>query len=188
MFKKDLLLVDLECTGLDPLKHDAIQIAALLLDKKTLKEKAAFTSYIKPARWNNWDPEAMAVNKIDKATLKTAPSLPSVIKNFEKLYKHHDVILTFYGGTVDVPFLKSIYKKLKKRYPFDYHPFDLWAVCHTYLALKNDLKNKNRFSGFSLEDLLLHFSLPIENRHDALADCRAEAAVFRAIYKELKAR
>lgn len=186
MFKHDILLVDLECTGLDPLKHDPIQLAGILLDKKTLKEKQVFSSFIKPAHWNNWDPEAMAVNKIDKTVLKTAPTLATVINRFEKLYSHHPVILSFYGGMVDVPFLKVVYKKLGKKYPFDYHPFDLWAICHTYLATKNLLKNKNRFNGFTLEDLLVHFKLPIENRHDALADCKAEASVFRKIYKELK--
>ena len=33
-FKKDLLLIDLETTGLDAGKHEIIQIAAILLDKK----------------------------------------------------------------------------------------------------------------------------------------------------------
>ena len=39
-FKRDILLIDTEFSGFDvPKKHDLLQIAAVLLDKKTLKEK-----------------------------------------------------------------------------------------------------------------------------------------------------
>src|SRR4051812_14401979 len=38
MFNKDILLLDIESTGTDVTKHEIIQLAAILLDKKTLKE------------------------------------------------------------------------------------------------------------------------------------------------------
>ena len=38
-FYKDILLIDLETTGLDAGRHEIVQIAAVLLDKKTLKER-----------------------------------------------------------------------------------------------------------------------------------------------------
>jgi DNA polymerase III epsilon subunit-like protein len=187
IFKHDILLIDIEDTVLKYNTHDPIQLAAVLLDKKTLKEKKSFTSYIKPKHWKNWDPEAMAVNSIDKAQLINAPSLTTVIKRFEELYKNRPVIISYYGGNVDIPFIRKMYEQVGKRYPFDYHAFDLWAVCHTYLAVHNKLKNSKRHAGFTLEDLMKRFDIEIENRHDALADCRAEAAVLRHIYKELQA-
>ena len=54
-FKKDLLLIDLETTGLEAGRHEIIQVAAVLLDKKTLKEKEAFSSYVKPVNWQRRD-------------------------------------------------------------------------------------------------------------------------------------
>jgi DNA polymerase III epsilon subunit-like protein len=64
MFNQDILLVDIEATGLDPQKNEIIQIAGVLLDKKTLAIKKDFNSYIRPTKWSNRDPEAMKVNKI----------------------------------------------------------------------------------------------------------------------------
>ena len=40
-FERDILLIDTEFTGFDIDKHEIIQLAAVLLDKKTLKEKRA---------------------------------------------------------------------------------------------------------------------------------------------------
>lgn len=188
MFKKDLLLIDFEATGLNASKHDPIQLAALVLDKKTLKEKRAFSTYIKPRSFKNWDKEAMAVNNIDSAALKDAPSLNVVEKRFSKFIGSQGVIPAYYGGSIDIPYLHEVYSRTKKRYPFDYHALDLWGICLVYLALRNDLKNKKRPAGFTLEDLMKRFHIPIEKRHDALGDCRAEAEVFRQIYHSLTHR
>ena len=63
-FKKDLLLIDIEATGLDPKRHEIIQLAGILLDKKTLKEKKSFNAYIRPRKWSVRDKASMKVNKI----------------------------------------------------------------------------------------------------------------------------
>ncbi len=72
MFNKDILILDIEATGVDFNKHELIEIGALLLDKKTLREKKSFESFIKPKRWADREPEAMAVNKISWDELKKA--------------------------------------------------------------------------------------------------------------------
>ena len=73
MFNKDLLVLDIEATGVDFSKHELIQIAAILLDKKTLKEKKRFESFIRPRKWKNRSAEAMAVNQITWDMVKDAP-------------------------------------------------------------------------------------------------------------------
>ena len=84
MFNHDILLLDIEATGLDVTRHEIIQLAAILLDKKTLKEKKNFSSYAKPKKWENREPEAMAVNGISWDSLKNAPSLTTVLKKFNR--------------------------------------------------------------------------------------------------------
>src|SRR5262245_37230598 len=123
MFKKDLLLIDLESTGLDVNKHEIIQLAGLLLDKKTLQEKARFDSYISPKNWTGRSKPAMAVNKIAWQDVKAAPDLKSVMSQFDKIFPH-DVTVAYYGGLLDMPFLNAAYKQIGKPYPFDYHPLD----------------------------------------------------------------
>src|SRR3989344_6972807 len=112
-FKKDLLLVDLEATGLDANRHEIIQIAAVLLDRKTLKEKEAFSSFVKPMAWQRRDRESMAVNKISFDQVKNAPEKRAVLQQFNKLFNPKEVILSYYGGPLDMDFLRAAYKRAK---------------------------------------------------------------------------
>lgn len=186
-FKKDLLLIDLETTGLDADRHEIIQLAAVLLDKKTLKEKKTFNSFIKPKAWKKRDPESMAVNKIGWDVLKDSDSLDEVLSEFHRLFPPKNVILSYYVGITDIVFLKAAYRKARKEYQFDYHTFNIWGLFYPYLAIKGLLDSRKYFAGFSLETMLKHFKLGIpESRHDALTDCRVEAELLRRVIKDLK--
>ncbi len=183
MFNKDLLLVDIEATGLDPHKNEIIQIAAILLDKKTLREKKSFVSYVRPENWRNRNPESMAINNISFAQVKHSPTLKATLASLHKKFDLNKVIIANYGPILDIEFLKAAYRKLKKPYPFEYHVFNIWPLCYTYAAKHGLLKNRQRYTGFSLEDLMRHFKISAENRHDALVDCQVTAEVLRQIIK-----
>lgn len=186
MFNKDLLVLDIESTGTDVTRHEIIQLAGILLDKKTLKEKKVFSSYIKPKRWAKRSAEAMSINSIRWEQLKNAPSLKSVLQNFNKTFGKN-VIPAVYGGNLDVIFLPAAYRSVGMRYPFEYHTFNMWPAFYVYMAKKKKLTNRRRFVGFSLEDMADHFKIPREkDRHDALGDCRYEAAVLRKYLKSIK--
>lgn len=205
-FKKDLLLVDLETTGLDAQKHEIIQIAAILLDKKTLKEKEIFSSFVCPLRWKNRDPESMKVNGIKWEQLKNAPDLKTVLRALESIIETsrlalrtrsknivraksrtiHNIVLSYYGGPLDMDFMREAYRKTGLKWQFDYHYFNLWAFFYAFLASKNKLKNSKKFTGFSLDDFMKEFKIKSNSRHDALEDCRIEAEVLRRIMQNLK--
>ena len=185
MFNRDILLIDIEATGLDSNKHEIIQLAGILLDKKTLKEKVTYSSYIKPVKWKNRDPEAMAVNKLTLSDLKGAPSAKQVAKEFDEIFPKN-VILAYYGGVLDIDFIRALYKEIGRKQPFDYHFFNLWGLFYPYLAKTGGLTNKKRFAGFTIEDLIKKFKIKPEKRHDALGDCRVEAEILRQIMKRLR--
>ncbi|MDR3642212.1 MAG: 3'-5' exonuclease [Candidatus Doudnabacteria bacterium] len=186
-FKRDILLIDTEFSGFDvPKKHDLLQIAAVLLDKKTLKEKKSFNTYIKPAKWGSRDPESMAVNKITWEMVKSAPDLKFAIKKFSRAFPKN-VIQAFYVGYNDKRILMDAYNRAGVKWPFDYHYFDLWALFYGYLARHNKLNSKNDFAGFGLEYLIKALKIDIDKSqmHDALVDCRLEAEVLRKIMRAL---
>lgn len=187
MFKKDILLFDLECTGLDVTKHEIIQIAAILLDKKTLKQKKSFESYVKPKKWAKREPEAMAVNKISWEQLKNAPSMEAVLKKFNRAFGS-DVTPAMYGGNLDIIFFPAAYRSVKMKYPFTVqYTFNLWPLCYFYMARHKALKNPHKFAGFTLEDVGDHLGVKkVSGRHDALVDCEYEADVLRGLVKALK--
>ncbi len=187
MFKKDILLFDLEMTGLDVTKHEIIQIAAILLDRKTLKEKKSFSTFVKPQRWAKRDPEAMAVNKISAEDLKNAPSMATALKKFNKTFGS-DVTPAMYGGNLDIVFFPAAYRSVKMKYPFTLqYTFNLWPLCYFYMAKHKKLTNPKKFAGFTLEDVGTALGVKkIENRHNAIVDCQYEAEIFRALVKKLK--
>src|SRR5258708_4023890 len=106
-FKKDILLIDLETTGLDSSKHQIIQVAVVLLDGKTLKEKKALDVFVRPRHWSRRDLESMLVNKITWEQVKNAPSLKEAIKSLEAEFEPKKVIIAYYGGPVDMDFLRA---------------------------------------------------------------------------------
>ena len=181
-FHKDILLIDTEFSGFDIGKHELLQLAGVLLDKKTLKEKKAFSSFVRPTRWPNRDRTCMAVNKISHDTVKDAPSLKEVIKLFNQTFGHN-LILAAYVGYNDKRFLLEAYRRAGVKWQFDYHYFDLWGLFYAQLAKKNQLKSKKDFAGFGLEYLIKKLRIKIDQSqlHDALVDCRVEAEVLRKI-------
>jgi len=185
-FKKDLLIVDTELTGLEADRHEIIQLAAVLLDRKTLKEKAFFNTYIRPVKWSGRDPEAMKVNGLALGQLKTAPKLGLAIKQFAKKFNPNKVMLTAYVGWVDKRFLLAAFKKSKIKWEFDYHYLDIWSLAYVILAKRGQLKRQAEFTGFNLETLLEKFKIKLTgSHHDALFDCRAEAEILRRIMRQV---
>lgn len=186
MFKKDLLILDIEATGLDYEKHEIIQLAAILLDKKTLKEKKTFNTFIRPRNWKGRSREAMAVNNISWDMVKDAPDLKAALKTFQKTFGTN-VTIAPYGTIMDTAMLRIAYRKSKMKYMFDYHVFDIWPLVYVYMAKKKLLKNNRRFAGFGLEDAARHFKIAVpKDRHTALTDCQVEAEVLRQIVKRVK--
>jgi DNA polymerase III epsilon subunit-like protein len=184
-FKRDILLIDTEFSGFDfPKKHDLLQIAAVLLDRKTLKEKKYFSSYVRPNHWKNRDRESMKVNKISWDMVKDAPTVAEAVIKFNRAFPHN-VMQAFYVGYNDKRILLEAYRQAKIKWPFDYHYFDLWALFYGVLAKNNQLKSKKDFAGFGLEYLIKKLKIKIDKKqmHNALVDCRIEADVLRKILK-----
>lgn len=187
-FKKDILLIDTEFTGFDMNKHELLQLSGVLLDKKTLKEKKHFNSFIRPtpARWKQRTKGAMEVNRITYEQIKDAPTLTEVIKKFDKFFGH-DVILAAYVGYNDKRFLMESFKRAGVEWKYDYHYFDIWGLFYAWGAVKGILNSKKDFAGFGMEHLMKHFKMEIPTTlHDALTDCRCEAEVLRRIITEIK--
>ena len=186
-FKKDILLIDSELTGLDAEKHGLVQLAAVLLDRKSLKEKSYFNSYIRPKRWRVRDPEAMKVNGLKWDVLKNAPPLAEVVRAFAKRFNGRKVLLAAYVGWIDKRFLLKAFEKSGVKWPFDYHYLDVWSLAYGAWGRRGKLKNRREFAGFNLEDLLKEYQIKLAgSHHDALFDCRAEAEVLRRVVKGMR--
>lgn len=184
MFTRDLVVLDLECTGLDTQKHEIIQIAAIRINKDTLAEVGRFSSYVKPTAWDNRDPAAMAVNRISYDMVASAPDLQKVLELFESKFGGAEVLLAAYNTAFDIPMFRHAYTRLGRPCPFDFHSFDIWALAYLYWGLTDQKPNPDRPIGFTLADVAGAVGVPPSTAgafHNAIADVEAEVEVLRRL-------
>ena len=68
----------------------------------------------------------MEVNKIFWDQLKDAPSLKSVVEDFNELFDPKKAVIAYYGGPIDMDYLRDAYEKSKIKWNFDYHFLNLY--------------------------------------------------------------
>lgn len=187
MFTRDLVVFDIESTDLNIATGEVIQIAALLLDKDTLEEKARFSSYVKPKQWDNWLPEAMAVNKISKEVLVSAPGIEDVLAQFEQVFPSDTTLLTAYNSWFDFAWIRQSYERLGKHAPFEFHSFDIWALAYLYWCQEPRTGNPKKPIGFGLSDMATLLDITTTgNYHDAITDVEVEAEILRRLMNKIK--
>ena len=69
-------IVDLETTGVDPIRHEIVQLARVVIDtvEQEIIPRLTFVAYIKPTRWRNREREAMEVNRLALAMRPYSPA------------------------------------------------------------------------------------------------------------------
>jgi DNA polymerase III alpha subunit (gram-positive type) len=114
--------------------------------------------------------DSMAVNKISMEELKTAPDFKIVIEEFHKRFCEGGSIPTILGWNVwfDVAFLRGLYEKMGKPWPFGHRFLDLQSVAQFFSG----------FQGVSLEKLVDSL-LKEKPTHRAIDDTRHTAKVFK---------
>jgi DNA polymerase III alpha subunit (gram-positive type) len=186
MFTRDLVVFDVESTDLNIAQGEIIQIAAIRLDKDSLVEVARFSSYVQPQVWNNWLPEAMAVNKIPKSSLVGAPLIHEVLEQFEQCFPPSEVLLTAYNAWFDTGFVRQSYNRLGRHSPFEFHSFDIWALAYVYWCQEPRVANPARPIGFNLAGMAELLGITTTGQfHDALTDVEVEAEVLRRLLVRL---
>jgi DNA polymerase III epsilon subunit-like protein len=174
-FAKDILLIDFESTGLDPVHHEPTQLGAILLDKETLAEKDSYLTFI-TADLSIASKEALEVSGITAKDLEGAPSPEKVIKEFLEKFGTN-VFLSSWNSILDRGLLDKMLRKVNKTiFEYDYHYLDVWPICYMYLARTGQ---GEKLRGNATFDAL---GLPPRNAHDALEDCRYAAEALRAVY------
>ncbi len=165
----DILVIDVETTGLDPAKHACIELGAVLLDRE-LNPVVDFSSPVSPWEGAEIMPEALSVNQIDLADLNRAPKVPEVVERFHQTFQPDARKLFLCGWNVwlDVAFLKALYARANRAWPFGYRLLDIQSVVtfHSQLVPKSQADVIKRF-------------LNEEQSHRALADARHTAMLLR---------
>jgi DNA polymerase III epsilon subunit-like protein len=189
---KKLFFFDVETTGLDPKRHDIIQLAYIIDQEHTIIDKGCF--YIAPEHPDAIDPEALAVNKRTLPEILSWPRAHLVYRDFIDMLAHHvdryDSRDKFYpiayNGNFDYSFLQTFFKRRDDPYFgawFNHRLLDPMALIRflDYEGLINSASHK-------LKIMAEYFKivLPDANFHDAIDDVFALRQIFYRVLEYIK--
>ena len=165
----DILVIDVETTGLDPAKHACIDLGAVLLDR-WLNPVAEYSSLVAPWEGAEIVPEALHVNQISPSAMNSAPKITEVIDKFNKTFNPNSKKLLLCGWNVwlDVAFLKALYTRAGRDWPFGYRLLDVQSIITFH----------SRLMPTSQANVIKNY-LGEEQPHRALPDAQQTAKLLR---------
>ena len=195
------IFVDIETDRLDPKTANPIQLAAIVVDRDTLKEYGQFEVKL---RFNvkAADPKALERNCYTPEDWEPAlvPSVGMMLfsgfleahSTWDRISKKSGVSYTtteLAGHNIalyDAVLLREWYKRMDK-----FLPAAAWVtgpVDTMHMARAIEWARGERWiDGFSLDALCKRFGIVLENAHDALEDVRATVELARALRSMIKA-
>lgn len=181
------LWIDLETTGLDPLKHGVIQIAGIVEIDGETKEEFNFT--VKPFKGDAVSPDSIASHGIPIKEMKTYKppnevyrALTKLLSKYVRVYDKSDKFhLLGYNAKFDYDFLRKWFEKNHDPYMGSYiwfPPLDIMNLACFYLGPKRaTIKN------FKLDSVARAVGLrPKEGLlHDASYDIRLTRDLYEVL-------
>ena len=157
------LAIDLETTGLNPYKHEIIEIGAVAFSLDGLTED--FSILIKPER--KMDPKARAIHQISAEEIENkAVSLQAGIAAFLDFLPEGSWV--FHNAPFDLAFLKQSFAAVKVPWPN--------RAYYDHLQLSRKLRPER--TSHALEAIKKELGIDTGKAHRALADARATALAF----------
>lgn len=191
--QNNIVIVDFETGGLNPLEHEAISIGAKAYNGRTLEPygeyggDGEFYSLMKPLDFDKLTPGAMNVNKIPISDLKKAPEQELVWKQFGNWMKQWNPksgakTAPIWGGK-NCPFDKGFSDALDKKWYVDKGKkppvlfngrmvLDFDQIFFLWHEDESDPPNHK------MDTLREWFGLKTDGAHDAIVDCRQTGALI----------
>lgn len=157
------IAIDLETTGLNPYKHEIIEIGAVAFSLAGLTED--FSVLIKPEK--KMDPKARAIHQITPEEIETkGVSLKEGIASFMDFLPEGSWV--FHNAPFDLAFLKQSFAAIKTPWPNRSY--------YDHLQLSRKLRPER--ASHALEAIKKELGIDTGKAHRALADARATALAF----------
>jgi DNA polymerase-3 subunit epsilon len=170
---KPLAFIDLETTGLDPARHEILEIAVVRADPFTLAEWGEVSIKVAPEHLEDADPESLAVCGYSPAEWASALPLDEALSG---IASHLDgAILAGHNVPFDKSFLVAGWTRTGLNPPpLDYHALDTAALAWPLYAA-------GTLHSLSLGPLCKHLGIDRPSPHRALTDARAALDVARRL-------
>jgi len=171
-----VLYFDIETTGLEAKEHDIIHLAMIAEVNGKVVGEHEFR--MRPTRFDNINPEALAANGFTVEELKVLPPqeevFPEIIATLDRYIDKYNKADKFtpagYNIRFDEAFLSELFKRNKNDYIGSYlnwHDLDLLYVMFLYEFLGH-----HKLPNYKLETVAAYYGVK-HAPHDALSDVRA---------------
>lgn len=173
-----LAFVDLETTGLDPSRHDILEIAVLRVDARSLEVLAQRDTLVAPERLEDAQPEALSVCGFSKAAWTNAVSLREALLAIAPLLE--GALIAGHNVGFDWAFLEAGFHRAGLTLPrVDYHRLDTASLAWPLVA-------SGELSSLSLDGLATLLGIDRPRPHRALADARCALEVARRLAERMR--
>ena len=180
MKKHPLAFIDLETTGLDPERHEIIEIGCIIARQSprpgmgpSVEKVEEFEIKVKPEHIETADKEALRISGYAEGDWLFASDLKQAMTVLSE--KTHDAIMVGQNVSFDWGFLEKAWGKTGIPHSMDYHKLDTMSLAYAKLYDKDDAQK------FSLRALCDHFGVKNERAHTALSDIRATFEVYKKL-------
>jgi len=177
-----LAAIDLETTGLNPLKHDIIELAVVPLDR-ALKEDAALSPYVARIRAThpeNADPAALAVNHLNPEDGADPADVVADFRQWMTDYGITKIIPLGHNVEFDIQFLHYRFPELMPHFTMS-RAKDTMRLASVINDIAQTDSGMPFFPSMSLRNIMGVLGLEPENSHRALDDARETAQLYRAM-------
>ena len=180
MRTRKLAFIDTETTGLEPDKHELIEIGLVLAEQSLSKEKKIILNVIeewevkiKPLHIEQADPESLLINHYNEADWVFAVPLNKALIEFSK--KTDNAMMVGQNVSHDFSFLQKAFAETGVENKMHYHKLDTISIAFVKLYAHEEVEK------LSLRALCEYLGVKNRNAHSALSDARATFEVFQKL-------
>ena len=180
MKERAMAFIDLETTGLDPEKHEIIEIGLVLAEqsvtpdgKISLKVVDEFEVKVKPEHIENADPVGLKICHYSEEEWVSAVPLKEALKILSD--KAAGAIMVGHNVAFDFAFLENSFSRAGIENKMHYHKLDTISIAFAKLYGHRDVEK------LSLRALCEYLGVENKKSHSALSDIRATFEVFKKL-------
>lgn len=179
MKKHNLAFIDLETTGLDPSRHEIIEIGCVVVKQDWSNKDPQFSVLseldikVKPRHIETAEPEALRINKYSEADWLFAVDLEQALQELAK--QTADAIMVGQNVSFDWGFLQAAFAETGVSSRMHYHKLDLIPMA--FIKCCKDPKLER----YNLGELSRYFGVENEKAHTALSDVKTTFEIYKKL-------
>ena len=166
------IFLDTETNGLNPFKHQVLEIALAIIDVETGMLRETFASVVQQPKgaWDKSDPDSLKVNGFTWEEVQKGRPLQDVSKDIEDAFqrcgiRRGEAAFICQNPSFDRAFFSQLFPTEKQEaLKWPYHWLDLASMYWCYSIRRKDPQMMPWHTGYSKDKIAAVFALPPESQ------------------------